>query len=90
MAAVLALTAAGVGGRVFAAAAAVALLLYYFINQLEGHVRFLPLIAGLIVALTGDPYAGLWYAWIIVAVAFLVALWGLPSGPPRDFADDAA
>ncbi len=35
-------------GVSLAAAAAVALLLYYFINQLEGHVRFLPLIAGLI------------------------------------------
>jgi cell volume regulation protein A len=38
----------GGGGVSLAAAAAVALLLYYFINQLEGHVRFLPLIAGLI------------------------------------------
>lgn len=46
---------------------------------------FLPLISGLIVALTGDPYAGLWYTWIIVAVAFVVALWGLRGGPPRDF-----
>jgi potassium/hydrogen antiporter len=38
------------GGSVvsLAAAAATALLLYYFINQLDGHVRFLPLIAGLI------------------------------------------
>jgi potassium/hydrogen antiporter len=35
-------------GVSLAAAAAVALLLYYFINQLEGHVRFLPLIAGLV------------------------------------------
>jgi cell volume regulation protein A len=38
----------GGGGISLAAAAAVALLLYYLINQLEGHVRFLPLIAGLI------------------------------------------
>jgi len=38
----------GGGGVSLAAAAVVALLLYYFINQLEGHVRFLPLIAGLI------------------------------------------
>ncbi len=48
---------------------------------------FLPLISGLIVATTGDPYAGLWYTWIIVAVAFVVALWGLHGGPPRDFED---
>jgi len=38
----------GGGGVSLAAAALVALLLYYFMNQLEGHVRFLPLIAGLI------------------------------------------
>ena len=50
---------------------------------------FLPLIASYIVAKTGDPYAGLWYTWGVVAVALLVALWGLPGGPPRDFADDA-
>ncbi len=49
---------------------------------------FLPLIASFIAAKTGNPYAGLWYTWIVVAVAFLVALWGLPGGPPRDFADD--
>jgi len=37
------------GGAVSVAAAiAAALTLYYFINQLDGHVRFLPLIAGLI------------------------------------------
>jgi hypothetical protein len=37
------------GGAVSVAAAiAAALALYYFINQLDGHVRFLPLIAGLI------------------------------------------
>jgi len=38
----------GGGGVSLAAAAAAALLIYYFINQLEGHVRFLPLIAGLV------------------------------------------
>jgi MFS family permease len=38
---------------------------------------FLPLISQLIVAKTGDPYAGLWYTWIVVAVALVVALWGL-------------
>lgn len=52
---------------------------------------FLPLIASYIVALTGNPYSGLWYTWVIVALALLVAAWGLPSGPPRDFvADDHA
>ena len=48
---------------------------------------FLPLVAGYIVALSGNPYAGLWYAWVIVAIAFAVALWGLKGGPPRDYAD---
>jgi MFS family permease len=50
---------------------------------------FLPLIATAIVAETGNPYSGLWYTWVVVLVAFLVSLWGLPSGPPRDFADEA-
>jgi MFS family permease len=49
---------------------------------------FLPFIAAYIVASRGDPYAGLWYTWGVVLVAFLVALWGLPSGKPTDFADD--
>jgi len=49
---------------------------------------FLPLIAGVIVASTGDIYAGLWYTWAIVAFGLVVAWWGLPGGPPRDFADD--
>jgi MFS family permease len=51
---------------------------------------FLPLIAGYIVALTGDIFAGLWYTWVLLVVALVVALWGLPNGPPRDFADDPA
>ena len=51
---------------------------------------FLPLIAGAIVALTGDIFAGLWYTWVLLVVAVAVAWWGLPSGPPRDFADDLA
>jgi MFS family permease len=50
---------------------------------------FLPFISALIIARTGDPYAGLWYTWIVVVVAFLVAAWGLKGGMPRDFADDA-
>ncbi|OZA94320.1 MAG: MFS transporter [Erythrobacter sp. 34-65-8] len=50
---------------------------------------FLPLIAGVIVASTGDIYSGLWYTWAVVAFGLLVAWWGIPDGPPRDFADDA-
>ncbi|WP_271438731.1 MFS transporter [Pontixanthobacter luteolus] len=49
---------------------------------------FLPLIAGFIVARTGDVYAGLWYTWAVVAFGVAVAWWGLPSGPPRDFDDN--
>lgn len=51
---------------------------------------FLPLIASYIVARTGDPYSGLWYTWIVVAVALVVAMWGLKSGPPRDYGEHAA
>ncbi len=51
---------------------------------------FLPLIAGYIVATTGNAYSGLWYTWIVVAFGLLVAWWGLPSGPPTDFADDVS
>ena len=46
---------------------------------------FLPLIAGFIVARSGDLYAGLWYTWAVVAFGAVVAWWGLPSGPPTDF-----
>jgi MFS family permease len=49
---------------------------------------FLPLIATAIVHETGNPYSGLWYTWAVVLMALLVSLWGLPSGPPRDFADE--
>ena len=48
---------------------------------------FLPLIAGVIVASTGDIYAGLWYTWAVVAFGLLVLWWGVPDGPPRDFED---
>lgn len=51
---------------------------------------FLPLIAGVIVASTGDIYSGLWYTWGVVAFGVVVAWWGLPGGPPKDFADDFA
>jgi MFS family permease len=49
---------------------------------------FLPLIAGVIVASTGNIYAGLWYTWGVVAFGLVVAWWGIPDGPPKDFADD--
>lgn len=48
---------------------------------------FLPVIAGYIVAKTGDVYAGLWYTWAFVFVALIVGWWGIPSGPPKDFAE---
>lgn len=50
---------------------------------------FLPLIAAYIVAKSGNLYAGLWYTWVFTAVALVVAWWGLPDGPPREFSDDA-
>lgn len=49
---------------------------------------FLPLIAGVIVASTGNIYLGLWYTWGVVAFGLVVAWWGIPWGPPKDFADD--
>ncbi|MEM6494021.1 MAG: MFS transporter [Pseudomonadota bacterium] len=51
---------------------------------------FLPLIAGVIVASTGNIYSGLWYTWGVVAFGVVVAWWGLPNGPPKDFADEGA
>lgn len=51
---------------------------------------FLPLIASYIVATTGNVYSGLWYTWAVVAFGVVVAWWGLPGGPPKDFSDDAA
>lgn len=51
---------------------------------------FLPLISSYMVARSGNPYQGLWYTWCVVAVALLVALWGLRGGLPRDFTDDAS
>ena len=50
---------------------------------------FLPLIAGVIVASTGDIYSGLWYTWVVVAFGLLIAWWGIPDGPPRDFEEHA-
>jgi hypothetical protein len=51
---------------------------------------FLPFVSALIVALTGDPYSGLWYTWVVTAMALLVAWWGLKGGPPRDFEEAEA
>jgi MFS family permease len=50
---------------------------------------FLPLIAGYIVASTGNAYAGLWYCWVVMAFGLLVAWWGIPGGPPRDFIEES-
>ncbi|MCB5424501.1 MFS transporter [Altererythrobacter sp. CC-YST694] len=49
---------------------------------------FLPVIAGYIVARTGDVYSGLWYTWGFVFIALIVGIWGIPSGPPRDFEEN--
>lgn len=51
---------------------------------------FLPLISSYMVASSGNPYQGLWYTWGVVALALVVALWGLRGGPPRDYGDDAS
>lgn len=51
---------------------------------------FLPLIAGVIVASTGNIYSGLWYTWGVVAFGIIVLWWGIPDGPPRDFDEENA
>lgn len=40
---------------------------------------FLPFISQYIVAKTGDPFAGLWYTFAVVAMALIVTLFGLPE-----------
>ncbi len=35
---------------------------------------FLPFVEQYIVARTGDPYAGLWYSWCVVAMAMVVTM----------------
>jgi MFS family permease len=45
---------------------------------------FLPFIQQLIVVNTGDPFAGLWYTIVVVAMAFLVCLFFLPETRDRD------
>ena len=44
---------------------------------------FLPFIASLIAAVTGNAYAGLWYTWGVVLVAFLVSAFMLKE-PAKD------
>ncbi|MEO5865782.1 MAG: MFS transporter [Sphingomonas sp.] len=49
---------------------------------------FLPFISQYIVARTGNPYAGLWYTFAVVAVALIVTVFGLhESKPGRASAD---
>ena len=43
---------------------------------------FLPFISQYIVARTGDPYAGLWYTWIVVAIALVVTGFWLVDATP--------
>ncbi|MGQ0559503.1 MAG: MFS transporter [Sphingosinicella sp.] len=45
---------------------------------------FLPFIASFIVAKTGDPYAGLWYTWGVVAMALIVTWLWLPERPEAE------
>ncbi|MEO0440405.1 MAG: MFS transporter [Pseudomonadota bacterium] len=45
---------------------------------------FLPLIAGYIVARSGDIYAGLWYTMAVVAFGVIVAWWGIPEDPEAE------
>jgi len=50
---------------------------------------FLPLIAGYIVARTGDIYSGLWYTWVVVAVGLIVAWWGLSDFPEKELEENS-
>lgn len=43
---------------------------------------FLPFISQYIVARTGDPYAGLWYTFAVVAMALVVTVFGLQESKP--------
>jgi len=53
-----------------------ALLSEMFPPRIRG---FLPLISAYVVAKTGDPYAGLWYTWAVVAMALVVTFFWLPE-----------
>jgi len=43
---------------------------------------FLPFISQYVVARTGNPYAGLWYTWVVVAIALVVTALGLNETVP--------
>ena len=43
---------------------------------------FLPFISQYVVARTGNPYAGLWYTWVVTAIALVVTLFGLRESAP--------
>ena len=43
---------------------------------------FLPFISQYIVARAGDPYAGLWYTWVVVLLALVVTVFGLRETAP--------
>jgi hypothetical protein len=43
---------------------------------------FLPFISQYVVARTGDPYAGLWYTWVVVLIALVVTALGLKETAP--------
>lgn len=45
---------------------------------------FLPVISQYIIARTGDPYSGLWYTIVVVAMALVVSLFMLPETKDRD------
>jgi len=51
---------------------------------------FLPLIAGYIVAKTGNAYSGLWYTWAFVAIGLVVGWWGIPEGTAGEPEESAA
>ena len=50
---------------------------------------FLPFISQYIVVRTGDAYAGLWYTVAVVAMAFVVTLFGLESTQGKPLSGDA-
>ncbi|HEU4960431.1 MAG TPA: MFS transporter [Sphingomonas sp.] len=43
---------------------------------------FLPFISQYVVARTGNPYSGLWYTWVVTALALVVTLFGLRETAP--------
>ncbi len=45
---------------------------------------FLPFISQFIIARSGNPFGGLWYTFVVVAIAFVVAIVALPETKDRD------